>query len=225
MLDRARYPSPLFEFSLHCPAEWIGAHHNILIEGPETSTAPILRVLASDLRAPLMWLRAGIPFEAPGADVGALILQDVDGLSTEDQSRLHGWIDARPLTKIVSTTTHRLFALVECGRFDVDLYYRMNVILLRIDSVLIPSHQNNIGETGLMAATGPSRTPPALACPHCHSPITRFLPYVSQQAAVDYYCCDPCGHLWTRLKREREPNVIDTRNRRWRQPVRQALDR
>jgi transcriptional regulator of acetoin/glycerol metabolism len=80
-----------------------------------------------------MWKPRGAAFEVPAGDVGALILQDVDGLSAQEQSRLLTWIDANPDVQIVSTTEYRLFALVARGRFDAALYYRLNVILLNVD--------------------------------------------------------------------------------------------
>jgi Sigma-54 interaction domain len=206
MLERARCPSPLFEFSLHFAAEWIGAHHNLLLEGAEASTVAVLRLVAPDLPAPVMWKRPGAPFSFSAADVGTLILQDVDGLSPEEQTQLLKQTEARPHAKIVSTTAHPLFALVERGRFDIALYYRLNVILLHLDSALIRPYQTKAGEAGLMAATVLNPTlPPSQACPRCRSSVTRLIPYVSEQATVDYYCCDPCGHLWTQLKCAPEP--------------------
>ncbi len=126
-------PSPLLEFSLHCTAEWRSPHHNVMLEGSEVSTDAVLRLLAPHLRAPVIWKARGTPFAAPAGDVGALILQDVDGLNTEEQTRLLTWVDVRPHTQVVSTTAHRLFALVARGCFDAALYYRLNVILLNVD--------------------------------------------------------------------------------------------
>jgi hypothetical protein len=134
MIHSARLDhSPLLEFSLHCTAEWRSPQHNVLLEGPATSTDPVLRLLAPHLRGPVMWKARGVPFDVPAGDIGALILQDVDGLSAHEQSRLLTWIDARPDAQIVSTTAYRLFALVARGRFDAALYYRLNVILLNVD--------------------------------------------------------------------------------------------
>jgi transcriptional regulator of acetoin/glycerol metabolism len=93
----------------------------------------VLRLLTPHLQGPVMWRARGISFEVPAGDAGALILQDVDGLSAQEQSRLLTWVDERPNTQIVSTTAYRLFALVACGRFDAALYYRLNVILLNVD--------------------------------------------------------------------------------------------
>jgi hypothetical protein len=125
--------SPLLEFSLHCTAEWRSPQHNVLLEGSEASTAAVLRVLAPHLRPPVIWVRSGGPFELPCGAVGALILQDVDGLSAEEQARLLTWIDATPGAQIVSTTAAPLFTLVARGRFDAALYYRLNVVLLNVD--------------------------------------------------------------------------------------------
>jgi hypothetical protein len=125
--------SPLLEFSLHCTAEWRSPQHNVLLEGSEASTAAVLRVLAPHLRPPVIWIRSRAPHELPCGDVGALILQDVDGLRAEDQRRLLEWIDKTPGTQVVSTTAARLFALVACGRFEAALYYRLNVVLLNVD--------------------------------------------------------------------------------------------
>ena len=125
--------TPLLEFSLHCTAEWRSPQHNVLLEGSEASTAAVLRVLAPHLRSPVVWLRSGARFELPCGNVGALILEDVDRVSEEEQARLLTWIDATPGAQIVSTTAARLFTLVACGRFDPALYYRLNVVLLNVD--------------------------------------------------------------------------------------------
>ena len=124
--------SPLLEFSLHCTAEWRSPQHNVLLEGPAASTDAVLRLLAPHLHA-AKWKPRGASFEVPAGDIGALILQDVDGLSPQEQSQLLTWIDANPDVQIVSTNAHRLFALVARGRFDAALYYRLNVILLNVD--------------------------------------------------------------------------------------------
>jgi sigma54-dependent transcription regulator len=105
----------------------------VLLEGPAASTDAVLRLLAPHLRGPVMWKTRGVPFDVPAGDIGALILQDVDGLSAHEQSRLLTWIDARPDAQIISTTAYRLFGLVARGRFDAALYYRLNVILLNVD--------------------------------------------------------------------------------------------
>lgn len=134
MIHSARLDhSPLLEFSLHCTAEWRSPQHNVLLEGPAASTDAVLRLLAPHLHAPVIWKPRGAPFEFPAGEVGALILQDVYDLTTQEQSRLLTWIDANPDVQIVSTTACRLFALVARHRFDTALDHRLNVILLNVD--------------------------------------------------------------------------------------------
>jgi Sigma-54 interaction domain len=113
----------------------IGASPNILLEGPEASTEAVLLLLAPHLCEPVLRNRIGVPFIRPPREVGALILRDIDALSADDQTALLEWLaDASPRTKIVSTTAHSLFALVARGLFDVGLYYRLNVMLLQVNS-------------------------------------------------------------------------------------------
>ena len=64
-----------------------------------------------------------------------MILRDVTGLTASDQKRLLAWIGSTgSLTQIVSTTERPMFALVAQGLFDEALYYRLNVILIRVES-------------------------------------------------------------------------------------------
>lgn len=34
-------------------------------------------------------------------------------------------------------------------------------------------------------------------CPNCHARVQRWLEAPSANAAVDYYRCEACGHVWT----------------------------
>ncbi len=38
---------------------------------------------------------------------------------------------------------------------------------------------------------------PIQPCPKCQRPTARLLTGVSHQADVNYYRCEPCGHVWT----------------------------
>lgn len=125
--------SPLLAFSFRSTVEWCSPRHNVLLEGPEASTVAVLRLLEAHLPPPVIRRVQGAPFQVPAGDVGALILEDVGGLSAEEQARLLAWIDRRPLTQIVSTTARPLFTFVTRGGFDVSLYYRLNVILVEVD--------------------------------------------------------------------------------------------
>jgi len=49
---------------------------------------------------------------------------------------LLAWLGGpEPRTQIVSTTEHSLFAVVARGPFNETLYYRLNIVLLRVGSV------------------------------------------------------------------------------------------
>ena len=47
--------------------------------------------------------------------------------------------------------------------------------------------------SGLGLALRPMPTRP---CPHCRKPAPRHLPHSSEQALVNYYRCDDCGHVF-----------------------------
>lgn len=41
---------------------------------------------------------------------------------------------------------------------------------------------------------------PAQACPNCAHQAPRWLQPISKFAAVDYFRCDACGHVWSVAK-------------------------
>lgn len=131
-------------------AEWriLRAYrHNVLLEGPAGTTNAALRLLEPHMREPMRWHRPQGPLTLPDGDTGALILGNVAALSADDQTRLLEWlIDAGSRTQIVSMTERPLFALVTRGLFDAALYYRLNVILLRVGSGNPPALQDDDDE-------------------------------------------------------------------------------
>ena len=116
--------------------EWTilrACRHNVLLEGPVPETNAVLRLLQPHMRGPIVWNRPRAPLELPSGETGALILRGVAALSAEDQTRLLAWIGGPgSRTHIVSTTERPLFAHVAHGLFDDTLYYRLNVMLLRV---------------------------------------------------------------------------------------------
>jgi len=124
--------APLNRYQLQ--PEWASlcAHrHNVLIEGPVADTHALLLLLQPHIDKPVLWRRPHARLEFSDRDAGALILEGVSTLTTEDQTRLLAHVDAGPRRQIVSTSQHPLFTLVARGRFDAALYYRLNVVLLR----------------------------------------------------------------------------------------------
>jgi hypothetical protein len=106
---------------------------NVLIEGPTAATNDVLLVLRTHLREPLVSNLAHAPLHLPDGAARPLILRDVAALTADDQARLLAWLQGKGFgVHVVSTTERPLFALVAQGLFDEALYYRLNVLLLRI---------------------------------------------------------------------------------------------
>jgi sigma-54-interacting transcriptional regulator len=118
--------------------EWrvLGTHrHNVLLEGPVEATDTVLRLLQPRIREPIAWSQPQVPLNLPSAETHTLILRDVAGLSTDDQRELLVWLNGTGVrTQVVSTAERTLFERVTRGLFDEALYYRLNVMLLRVGS-------------------------------------------------------------------------------------------
>jgi hypothetical protein len=106
--------------------------HNVLLEGPADATDAVLDVLRPHMGEPLpRHVRHGA-LDLPQRNTRGLILHDVSTLTADDQTRLRIWLGREGArTQVVSTTVSPLFAFVARGLFDVALYYRLNVLLLR----------------------------------------------------------------------------------------------
>ena len=74
-----------------------------------------------------------MPLVLPTDACGALVLQNVCALDRHEQAALSRWLDASR-KQVVATTVDPLFQLVARGLFDEALYYRLNTMLMRIDS-------------------------------------------------------------------------------------------
>ncbi|HUK34498.1 MAG TPA: sigma 54-interacting transcriptional regulator [Vicinamibacterales bacterium] len=115
--------------------EWtrvITAGANVLLEGDRRNTDAAILHLLPHLPAPIFYSGAGE--ELSLLNHCTVILRDVDTLPDVEQKRLHDWLGRKPdSVQTVSTTQRSLFALVQDGRFEPDLYYRLNVILLRLN--------------------------------------------------------------------------------------------
>jgi len=106
---------------------------NVLIEGTVAATDAVLRQLQPHVHEPIVWHRPTATLELPSSETRTLMLTDAAGLSSDDQQRVLAWIeDGGARTRIISTSDRPLFALVEGGCFDAALYYRLNVLLLRV---------------------------------------------------------------------------------------------
>jgi hypothetical protein len=112
---------------------------NVLLEGPSAATDDVLLVLRTHLREALVSNLAHGPLHLPAGAARPMILRDVAALTADDQARLLVWLQGEGFgAQIVSTTERPLFACVQLGLFDAALYYRLNVLLLRVESMNPP---------------------------------------------------------------------------------------
>ena len=119
-------------------AEWeliIRVRHNLLLVGSSSATREMLVAMRPYLQGPVHQHepRNGTPVPQPTE--GTLILLEVEGLNSEQQTQLLRWLDEfdqRPRVQIVSTTSAPLFSLVENGAFLPDLYYRLNLVRIEL---------------------------------------------------------------------------------------------
>lgn len=107
--------------------------HNVLLEGPIALTDAALRLIVGSGEQ-IAW--AGSETLGRINTAGqTLILRNVESLGGGDQRRLLEWLGAVPSPpRIISTSERPLFAHVAGGSFEATLYYRLNVILLRLGS-------------------------------------------------------------------------------------------
>jgi hypothetical protein len=104
---------------------------NLLLIGPDTATRPYLeRLMASpsvracDSTAPHL----------PRETVQELVVRDVERLTPVGQEQLVDWLNGPGFhTRIVATSGTSLYPMVERGEFSDALYYRINMIILRLD--------------------------------------------------------------------------------------------
>jgi transcriptional regulator of acetoin/glycerol metabolism len=106
---------------------------NVLVEGENAVTKAVLRLLLATAREPVAWHQPYARLELPDGGTNTFVLRNVAALSANDQARLLDWSgDTHGRTQIISTSASPLFTLVECGLFDAELYYRLNIMLLRL---------------------------------------------------------------------------------------------
>jgi hypothetical protein len=104
---------------------------NLLLIGPEAATRPYLdrlmtspSVRACDSTAPHL----------PRETVQDLVVRDVERLTPDGQEQLVDWLNGPGFhTRIVATSGKSLYPMVERGEFSDALYYRINMIILRLD--------------------------------------------------------------------------------------------
>ena len=107
---------------------------NVLVSGPGPALSPFIELAKSELRAPITSVAGSTPLFP---DVRTLIVTEADRLDTAGQRRLTQWMNEprHAHAQIVSLTSVNLLALVEASRFDADLFYRLNMIHLKVQEI------------------------------------------------------------------------------------------
>jgi hypothetical protein len=112
--------------------EWhavVREHCNVLVEGTLAAVGEMIEAIRPHLRTPIQEHRpqAGTPVPLPAQ--GTLMLLEVAGMAPGEQARLLRWLhEQNGRVQVVTISAEPLFPLVEAGRFDASLYYRMNTV-------------------------------------------------------------------------------------------------
>jgi hypothetical protein len=119
-------------------SEWLmlrTVRPNILVIGRADFVESTVFALVAELPVPVTYLRPNAP---PPADAGVqmLVVPDVASLSTDRQREWLSWLDdlnaRRP--QIVATSDVPIYPLVRRDQFSGVLYYRLNTILLDVQT-------------------------------------------------------------------------------------------
>jgi hypothetical protein len=104
---------------------------NVLVTGPRDALSSFMQSARSEMVEPIVSVAGSAPLPV---DARTIILTDVDTLSVAEQRRLTEWMNEPRnwRAQIISSTSDNLFSLVEARRFDGDLFYRLNIVHLKI---------------------------------------------------------------------------------------------
>jgi hypothetical protein len=107
---------------------------NVLVTGPGEALSPFIQAARSEMREPVRSVACSAPLFL---DARTLILTEADTLDAGGQRRLTRWMNEprNAQTQIISLTSVDLLPLVEAGRFDADLFYRLNTIHLKVQDL------------------------------------------------------------------------------------------
>jgi len=101
---------------------------NALIEGPDASTSMMFQALMPSLRSPVhAWHHGRLP-----SGRATVLIPDAAAVSPDDQEMLFDWIYEGTGRRVIAAAATSLFTRVQRNRFDLDLYYRLNFVLLRL---------------------------------------------------------------------------------------------
>lgn len=107
---------------------------NLLVIGDHSATRAVLEELRLGPREALVTWRPGQPLDLPAAGrASTLVLHDVNQLTIAAQEAVLRWLDlSAGRIWVVSTSTEPLWPQVESGAFSDTLYYRLNIVCVRV---------------------------------------------------------------------------------------------
>jgi hypothetical protein len=106
---------------------------NLLLIGPEAATRAYLDRQMLPLPSSVRSCN-GADLRLPSEPVQGLVVRDVERLTRDHQDQLVEWLSGPGChTRIVATSGAPLYPMVERGEFSDALYYRINMITLRLD--------------------------------------------------------------------------------------------
>ncbi len=131
----------------NAPADWAklaAARYNVLIEGPRLAIESAVVMVEKGLTGLIVKKRSEDPLDLDrclrhNAGCCTLILEDIIRLTVDEQTRLQQSLDYSPRMRVIATASSAVFQLVERGLFDEALYYRLNVMLVRVGAVEQPT--------------------------------------------------------------------------------------
>ena len=107
---------------------------NLLVIGERKATRAVLEQLRLGPRETVIVWRPGQPLDLPPPGrATTLILHDVDQLTIAAQGAVLRWLDqSAGRIWVVSTSTEPLWPQVDSGAFSDTLYYRLNIVCVRV---------------------------------------------------------------------------------------------
>lgn len=137
---RATHVPPSGEDALFCPEILDDLHMvqlkrtNLLVVGDPDATGAVLERLRLGPRETVTSWRPGQPLDLPPPGrATTLILHDVDQLTVAAQDAVLRWLDqSAGRIWVVSTSAEPLWPQVDAGAFSDVLYYRLNIVCLRV---------------------------------------------------------------------------------------------
>jgi Sigma-54 interaction domain len=123
--------------------EGIACHRrtpNLLLIGPDAATREYVDRLMASWPSPIRLCDSSEPL-LPTEPVRGLVVRDVERLKRHHQDALIEWLDgAGYATPVISTSGRSLFPMVQQGDFSDTLYYRLNMVTLKLDRAPIRTH-------------------------------------------------------------------------------------